>query len=215
MKRLCIALVLVLTVTVSASGATVDHISATGYDPKVDYSALMIECAKDGSPHALVAGRVYETQRNAKIDGLGLKYKKSNYFSTLKTGKDILAAMRGYTGEDLDLLARLVNAEAGANWVPDWVQQAVASVVLNRVKSSHYPNTIRDVIYQRGQYGPAWNGSINRKASQKCIRNARKALEVGGTIPAGVVGQSGYISGKVYKSYHDAVLGTTIYFCYG
>lgn len=215
MKRLCIALVLALTVTVSASGATMDHISAAGFDPQVDYSAKMIECAEDGSPNALMAGRVYETQRNAKIEQMGLDYPKTHCFLTCKTGKEILAAMRGYSDDDLDLLARLVYAEAGANWVPDWVQQATASVVLNRVKSGHYPNTIRDVIYQPGQYGPAWNGSIYCKASQKCVRNARKALESGGTIPKDVLGQSGHISGKVYRSYHDRVIGSTIYFCYG
>ncbi len=206
---------LALTVTVSASGATVDHIAATGYDPNVDYSAKMIECAKDGSPNALIAGRVYETQRNAKIDGLGMKYQKTHYFSAFKTGKEILAAIRGYTDEDLDLLARLVNAEAGANWVPDWVQQAVASVVINRVKSNWYPNTIKAVIYQPGQYGCVSNSSFNRKPSAKARQNARAVLDNGSTLPGGVTGQSGMVSGKIHSQYYDRTLGTTIYFCYG
>lgn len=120
-----------------------------------------------------------------------------------------------YSEEDLDLLSRLVYAEAGCTWIPDWVQQAVASVVINRVNSPVYPNTIREVIYQPGQYGPAWSGSIERPASQQVINNCRYVLEHGSTLPANVTGQAGFISGSgMYTSYYDSVLGTTIYFSY-
>ena len=49
-----------------------------------------------------------------------------------------------YTQEDLDLLARIIYAEAGCTWIPNWVQQLVGSVVLNRVASPYYPDTIRE-----------------------------------------------------------------------
>ena len=39
---------------------------------------------------------------------------------------------------------------------------AVATVVMNRVASPRYPNSIRGVIYQSGQFSPTWNGSLNR-----------------------------------------------------
>ncbi|MEW6233603.1 MAG: cell wall hydrolase, partial [Chloroflexota bacterium] len=51
-----------------------------------------------------------------------------------------------YTSEELDLLARLVQAEAGGE--PYQGQVAVAASVLNRVRDSRYPNTIHGVIYQ-------------------------------------------------------------------
>jgi spore germination cell wall hydrolase CwlJ-like protein len=120
-----------------------------------------------------------------------------------------------YSNADLDLLSRLVYAEAGCTWIPDWVQQAVASVVINRVNSPVYPGTIREVIYQPGQYGPAWSGSIERPADARTIENCRKVLENGSTLPANVTGQAGFISGGgMYTSYYDSVLGTTIYFSY-
>jgi len=59
------------------------------------------------------------------------------------------------TAEEIDLLAKLVTAEAGGE--PYLGQVAVAAVVLNRMKSPDFPNTINKVIYQPGQFSPAAN----------------------------------------------------------
>lgn len=209
-------------VTASAAMKNVaDQIVVTGYDPKADYTALMMAALKDGSSYALQMGAIYERQRNLKIDDMRLtQYEKTYYFSKYSTVEEIREAMKpkpkpSYTPEDLDLLARIINAEAGCDWIPDWVQRMVGSVVLNRVKSKYFPNTIREVIYQPGQYGPVYNGSINKKPSQRVIDNARYILENGGNCPENVTGQSGYITGGgLYTSYYDQILGTTIYFCY-
>lgn len=66
-----------------------------------------------------------------------------------------------YTEEDLKLLACLIHAEAG-NQSYDG-KLAVANVVLNRVKSKKYPNTIKDVIYQPGQFSVASSGSLKKQ----------------------------------------------------
>lgn len=83
-----------------------------------------------------------------------------------------------YTAADLDLLARLVMAEAQDQ--PYSAKVAVAAVVLNRVQSSAFPNTISSVIYQRSsgyyQFTPVENGWINKAASQDSINAAREAL---------------------------------------
>lgn len=194
-----------------------EHITVLGYEEHVDYFAIMKRCAGNGSDYALMAGWIYEQQRNLKIRELGLHYEETDYFSRFHTGKEILAEMekKPYKAEDLDLLSRVVYAEAGCDWFPDWVQQAVASVVINRVKSKVYPNTIRGVIYQPGQYGCVSNGSFYASPSFKAIENARRILEYGSTLPAGVIGQSGAATGKVHSQYYDSVLGSTIYFCYG
>lgn len=141
---------------------------------------------------------------------------KRNHTQQRQAQSELEELMRPkYSEEELDLLARLVYAEAGCTWIPDWVQQAVASVVINRVNSPVYPGTIREVIYQPGQYGPAWSGSIERAADARTIANARAVLENGSTLPANVTGQAGFISGGgMYTSYYDSVLGTTIYFSY-
>lgn len=58
-----------------------------------------------------------------------------------------------------NLLARLIYAEArGENYTG---QVAVGVVVLNRVESSQFPNTIAGVIYQKGQFSSVTDGQIN------------------------------------------------------
>lgn len=206
-------------VTASAAGWA-DYITVKGFDPKVDYMGAMWRALQDGSSYAMQMGAIYEMQRNLKISTLGIKEKQTDYFSRYTTAEEILAAMREaskpkYTEEDLDLLARIIYAEAGCTWFPDWVQRMVGSVVLNRVKSAYYPNTIREVIYQPGQYSPTWNGSINWKPDARTRENARYLLENGSICPGNVIGQNSIITGSgVYRSYYDRVLGTTIYFCY-
>ncbi len=209
------------TAGVSASAAGLsDHITVTGYDPDVDYMQAMERALDDGGSYAMQVGAIYEKQRNLKIDSLKLHQKKTAYFTSYTTASEIKSAMKAdrppqYTQEDLDLLARVIYAEVGCTWIPDWVQRMVGSVVLNRVKSSYYPNTIREVIYQPGQYSPTWDGSIHKTPDARTVANARYLLEHGSICPASVVGQNSIVTGSgVYQSYHDSVLGTTVYFCY-
>jgi N-acetylmuramoyl-L-alanine amidase len=78
-----------------------------------------------------------------------------------------------------DLLARLVRAEAQGE--PYAGKVAVARVVLNRVESSQFPNTIKGVIYQSGQFSPVSNGSITKPASSEDFRVVEDALSIGGS----------------------------------
>lgn len=59
-----------------------------------------------------------------------------------------------YTEEDVLWLARIVNVEARGGSVNKKI--AVANVVLNRVKSDRFPNTIKEVLFQKGQFPPAY-----------------------------------------------------------
>lgn len=58
------------------------------------------------------------------------------------------------------LLARLINGEARGE--PYQGQVAVGAVVLNRVKSSQFPNTISGVIYQKGQFSCVTDGQFDK-----------------------------------------------------
>ena len=75
---------------------------------------------------------------------------------------------------DLYLLARLVHGEARGE--PYKGKVAVAAVVLNRVKSSSFPNTIAGVIYQRGAFDAVSDGQINMQPDDESIRAARDAM---------------------------------------
>ena len=69
-----------------------------------------------------------------------------------------------YTYEELKLLSCLVHSEAGNQSYEG--RLAVANVVLNRVKSSKYPNTVKSVIYQPGQFSVASSGSLAKQLAK-------------------------------------------------
>jgi len=75
---------------------------------------------------------------------------------------------------DHRLLSKLVYAEARGE--PYKGQVAVAAVVLNRVRSSSFPNTISGVIYQKNAFSCVNNGSINNTPNSDSIRAARDAM---------------------------------------
>ncbi|WP_343210603.1 cell wall hydrolase [Anaerolentibacter hominis] len=74
---------------------------------------------------------------------------------------EAMAAGRVWLEKDeIRLLERLVQAEAGGESYEG--KMLVANVVLNRVESSKFPNTVTKVIYQKSQFTPASTGKINR-----------------------------------------------------
>ena len=95
---------------------------------------------------------------------------------------------------DLELLARIINAEAGG--CTDEHQLLVGNVVLNRVADSRFPNTIYGVIYQKGQYSPTWNGAINKIPSQQAYINAQRLLDGERFCPSNVVFQANFKQGS-------------------
>lgn len=75
---------------------------------------------------------------------------------------------------NLYLLARLVHGEARGE--PYKGKVAVAAVVLNRVRSASFPNTVAGVIYQSGAFDAVSDGQINLQPDQESINAARDAL---------------------------------------
>lgn len=82
------------------------------------------------------------------------------------------------SSSDLVLFAAILQCEAGTTNYDALL--AVATVIMNRVASSRYPNTLYDVIYQSGQFSPTWNGSLKRVLSNGpsslCYQAAQDAL---------------------------------------
>lgn len=101
-------------------------------------------------------------------------------------GKNTLAAMGIYSSSsgsssnsssnssNLNLLSRLVYGEARGE--PYSGQVAVAAVVLNRVESSSFPNTIAGVIYQAGAFDVVADGQINLTPNSTAIKAAQDAI---------------------------------------
>jgi N-acetylmuramoyl-L-alanine amidase len=86
------------------------------------------------------------------------------------------AAAAVFTARDngLNLLARCVEAEAKAE--PYVVKAAVAAVILNRVRSEKFPDTVSGVIFQPDAFGCVLDGRINSDPSKSAINAARDAL---------------------------------------
>jgi N-acetylmuramoyl-L-alanine amidase len=131
-------------------------------------------------PQTEAAVRRFQKERGLKVDGIA----GPQTISLLKkmTGESVTAGGTpvGYKNSDIDLLARLVSAEAKGE--PYRGQVAVAAVVLNRVKSSSFPNSIPDVIYEPQAFSPVANGQIWRNPASSAIQATHEALK--GTDPA-------------------------------
>ena len=94
-----------------------------------------------------------------------------------KTTEEIAAEQQ--KASDVKLLAALIYCEAGNQ--PYNGKVAVGAVVLNRVESRRFPNTLSGVIYQRGQFTPAMTGKLarvlrNGNIPSSCYQAAQDAL---------------------------------------
>lgn len=96
------------------------------------------------------------------------------------------AAAAAAAQADKELLAALIFCEAGNQ--PYEGQVAVGAVVMNRVESASYPNTISEVIYQSGQFTPAMTGWLDSvRANAGYTASAMQAAEdaLAGSSPVG------------------------------
>ena len=97
-----------------------------------------------------------------------LENEKKNPGSSASTGSS------NYTSSDLYLLAKCIYAEArGESYTG---QVAVGAVILNRVASSKFPNTISGVIYQKGAFTAVSDGQINLEPDKTAMNAASDAM---------------------------------------
>ena len=134
---------------------------------------------------------------SGKVDGVygsktveAVKYfqRKNGLAVDGKCGPKTLAALginvsatNQSTSGDVDLLARLISAEARGE--PYTGQVAVGAVVLNRVKSPAFPSSISGVIYQSGAFSCLQDGQFWKPVADSAYRAARDALN--GSDPSG------------------------------
>lgn len=110
--------------------------------------------------------------------------------------------------DEVLLLAALIQCEAGGECYEGKV--SVGAVVMNRVRSGRYPNSIGDVIYSPGQFTPAGNGKVAAVLAngpkESCIQAAQEALN-------GVDYTGGALSFRQSKSGHAGlVIGNHVFF---
>lgn len=87
----------------------------------------------------------------------------------------------GYSSSDVYLLAKTIHAEGRGE--PYTGQVAIGAVILNRVRSSAFPNTVSGVVYQKGAFTAVDDGQINLAPNDTAMRAARDAMN--GWDPSG------------------------------
>lgn len=187
MKRLAAFAVALLLMTCMGTGCL------AAADKEEDYGRTMVEAAASGDAEA---GRRAAELRNERITALGVDEPLISY-------------------DDLVLLAQVIHTEAGSEWLPDEWRMAVGEVVLNRVASPEFPNTLEGVVYQPYQYSAANRDYFSRLVPFEWCADAAYRLLCGERVlnEPSVVFQSEYLQGGgVYRRMDDSHNGTT-YFC--
>jgi len=118
---------------------------------------------------------IYGTQTKNAVK----KFQKNNGLTAdgivgSKTASALGMSLSSQSSNDLYLLAKCIHAEARGE--PYVGQVAIGAVILNRVKSSKFPNTVYGVIYQPWAFTAVNDGQINLEPNQSAYNAARDAL---------------------------------------
>ena len=129
---------------------------------------------------AQALARLFQTQ--VQVTGQPLRVELSTRGARLMDG-DYSFYLQRYTDEEIFWLAHIISAEAGNQ--PLAGQIGVGNVVLNRVADERYPDSIMEVIFQRGertQFDPVEDGAINRESKEISLIAAYLCLEGYNTV---------------------------------
>ena len=179
MKKLCFILTLVISISVCKPCFALSKIGSRGTEVRNIQTRLKswgyYSYTVDGIYGWRTAEAVKKFQRKHGLAVDGICGPKTLAKIGLPTGQSTSSS------NNVNLLARIINGEArGESYTG---QVAVGAVVLNRVRSSSFPNTIAGVIYQPGAFTAVSDGQINKPVVQSCYNAARDALN--GWDPSG------------------------------
>jgi len=125
MKRL-----LILLAMLAAAVLLLKQTAGADYDRHINYIDIMVRAAACGD---VEAGRAAQLCRDERIDLTDSRDRKISF-------------------DELYLLARVIASEAGCDTLSDDFRFCVGEVVMNRVASPEFPDTLEEVVYQEGQY---------------------------------------------------------------
>ena len=157
---------------------------ARQYKKQLDSATKEIEDKKHTIE--LLEQRINDFQSNSNSTEKGPDKDEMVKFAMQAKEKAEREAREAYVRANQELLASIIYCEAGNQ--PYEGQVAVGAVVLNRVKSSVYPNSVSEVIYQSGQFSPAMSGWLDRvRANAGYSESALQAAEdaLNGSNPVG------------------------------
>ena len=175
-------------VSVAAEETTTQMETQDTTDTPVETPAAVPTVAPTVTPSPTITKTPAVSKNAKKI----INSTKKNTKKAKKAKKAKKSTKKKYNKADLRLMASIINCEAGGESYQGKV--AVGIVVMNRVKSKAFPNTIRKVIYERGQFSPVRNGMLRKKLAQydagkiksaqwkSCIKAAKVAMDGQSTV---------------------------------
>ena len=219
MKKYLIAAMLCMVMLVSMVPTA---LAATNYD----------ECMAAIQEQKQIQAQAHQTANKLRAQGYS---DSSSYIQAAKATWNAAQAeivayqkLSKYTYEDIRILATTVYYEAGST--TEQLRQYVAQVALNRVADSRFPNTVKGVITQPGQYNTKYaametaqtiknkdaaNGTYNWET---CKNSVKQAMMGKVDMPSNVLYQANFSQGKgLWKSvyFNSGYFANTSYFCYG
>lgn len=155
-----------------------------------DYVTVGLKTGKAVTIEEEIAAQKEEEERKAKEEAAKKSTQSSSSSSSSSNGQTTSTSSSQGTSltasaDDETLLAALIQCEAGGQ--SQQCMLAVGAVVVNRVHSGSFPNSIRGVIYQRGQFGPASSGRLESRLASGVSASARQAAQaaLAGNDPTG------------------------------
>ena len=181
------------------------------------FAAAVAVCAALSMP---VSGDAWETDYLEEMVSAVVEADSARGEAAAEARNETLRLLRAeetaFDFEELLLLSRIMYAEAGSVWLSDEWKMCVGEVVLNRVASPEFPDTIREVLEQPGQYyGKNCRYFDTLQPSELCVRLAIRLLRGERVMDEpSVVFQANFRQGGgVFAEYKDQQLGST-FFCY-
>jgi len=158
--------------------------SYSGFWCGIDYINEMVGCCLSGD---LDRGRAMAKAYNTKLDVLENDDPRIDF-------------------DELFLLSKIITWEAGSSWLSMEHKMAVGEVLLNRVASPEFPNTLYECVYQRGQYSGSHTEKFQKFLPWKdCVEAALRLLQGERVLnePKAIF-QANFKQGSdVYKTYPD------------
>ena len=171
-------------------------------------SATVIESTEDENSEDEVPDETSDILDNARLDNTTVveghidlprieqKETGNEKMERLLEERRVALGLTSLTVEDYNNLLRIVEAEVGDNDV--YGRTVVANVVINRVRSSHFENTITEVIFSKGQFSPIRDKRFFKvKVSEATIKGVNNAL-MGEDYSRGAL----YFMDRAYSSSH-------------
>ena len=124
----------------------------------------------------LISNSVYAPVRTlASAFGASVDWNGEFLIARVTPGTEPISKEKPYSDEDLYWMSRIITAEARGESFEG--QIAVGNVIMNRIASDSYPNTVYSVVFDGIQFTPAVTGAIYNTPPEQCVLAAKLALE--------------------------------------